>query len=210
MPLLKRLYLQYIFVCPELVKFLIGHASTFESVSLSDCYSSTGYRGLAENGIPWDALFTAFANVEPRKLRQFNILPLDVHYQYEPNEGDGKQDYSEQEYSEQDHSEQDDAEQQDIEENKNNEDAEQEDVSQDDHTQENFDHDNTSPNPPSHSNPSQASTPNSDPSQTNTADHIHNLRSANPNLRVFAYALLDDKYSMLRRRRKPSKVYDRR
>ncbi len=84
MPLLMYLYLKYIFVCPELLDFLVWHAGTLESVSFSDWYGRTSDRGPTEHSTIWYALFIAFSDAEPRKLSQFEILPVNVPYHMPP------------------------------------------------------------------------------------------------------------------------------
>ncbi|MCJ1247481.1 hypothetical protein MMC30_004695 [Trapelia coarctata] len=79
MPLLKSVSLENIFVSPELVDFLVGHTKTLERISLKDCFG--GINGETENGIHWEALFTALSDAKPEKLRQFDVLPLDPPYQ---------------------------------------------------------------------------------------------------------------------------------
>jgi hypothetical protein len=83
-PLLMYLYLKYIFVCPELLDFLVWHAGTLESVSFSDWYGRTSDRGPTEHSTIWYALFIAFSDAEPRKLSQFEILPVNVPYHMPP------------------------------------------------------------------------------------------------------------------------------
>lgn len=78
MPLLKSVFLENIFVCQELVHFLVGHSKTLESVSLHDCYG--GINGEAEDGIFWAELFTVLSDAKPEKLCQLEILPLDPPY----------------------------------------------------------------------------------------------------------------------------------
>ncbi len=75
MPMLKCLHLENVFVCPELVDFLVGHVGTLESVFLHDCFASPGRATLAKNGIAWDVLFNTFADAEPKQLHQFSIMP---------------------------------------------------------------------------------------------------------------------------------------
>jgi len=79
MPLLKSVFLQNIFVSPELVDFLVGHSETLECISFNDCYG--GINGEAENGIYWEALFTALSDAKPEELWRFDVLPLDPPYQ---------------------------------------------------------------------------------------------------------------------------------
>ena len=81
MPLLKSLDLTNIFVCPELVRFLVRHLDTLEKVSLRGCYCDTSRR--YENGVRWDALLGSLLDAKPHKLRLFAITPshetLDDH-----------------------------------------------------------------------------------------------------------------------------------
>ncbi|OZJ03662.1 hypothetical protein BZG36_03529 [Bifiguratus adelaidae] len=57
MRLLKCVYLESIFVCPEMVEFLVGHVGTLERISFQDCYGGTDKS--AYNQIQWSALFAA-------------------------------------------------------------------------------------------------------------------------------------------------------
>jgi len=78
MPLLKRLYLEWIFIGPELVDFLLSKSTTLESVSLHECRASFGNDSLAENGIQWRVLFQAISNIKPSRLCQFTVTPAHV------------------------------------------------------------------------------------------------------------------------------------
>jgi hypothetical protein len=51
MPFLKRLHLEWIFICRELVEFLLSKSTTLESVSLHECRATYGYPRVPENGI---------------------------------------------------------------------------------------------------------------------------------------------------------------
>ncbi|KAK3178345.1 hypothetical protein OEA41_000480 [Lepraria neglecta] len=74
MPLLKAVHLEHVFICPELIDFLVGHSKTLERLSLNHCFG--GVNGLAENGIHWKQLFDTVYNANPEKLRQIEILPI--------------------------------------------------------------------------------------------------------------------------------------
>ncbi|KAK4692312.1 hypothetical protein P7C71_g4862, partial [Lecanoromycetidae sp. Uapishka_2] len=76
MPLLKSLHLELIFICPELVSFLLSHSKTLEHLSLTNCYAGIG--GLAENGIHWEELLDPLCDADLKKLRQIHILPEDL------------------------------------------------------------------------------------------------------------------------------------
>lgn len=72
MPLLTTLYLEYIFACPELIDFLVGHKNTLEKVTLRKCYACP--EDLAENGIYWSELFISLYSACPTKLRRFELV----------------------------------------------------------------------------------------------------------------------------------------
>ena len=74
MPLLKAVHLEHVFICPELIDFLVGHSKTLERLSLNHCFG--GVNGLAENGIHWKQLFDTVYDSNPEKLRQIEILPI--------------------------------------------------------------------------------------------------------------------------------------
>jgi hypothetical protein len=76
MPLLKSLKLEYVFIDPPLVRFLVHHASVLEQVTFVNCMASV--QGLEENGIHCEDLFTPLAKAKPRKLSQFEVFPLEV------------------------------------------------------------------------------------------------------------------------------------
>lgn len=75
-PLLKSASFDYVFIDPPLVDFVVQHSSTLESISFNYCMG--GVDGLSENGIHWHNLFTALIKANPKKLRHFEILPLEV------------------------------------------------------------------------------------------------------------------------------------
>lgn len=75
MPPLKKVYLEYVFIGPELVDFLVGHIGLIEEVALRDCYSGVGDYRLAstEHGIHWHQFFDALTITQPQKLHTFKI-----------------------------------------------------------------------------------------------------------------------------------------
>lgn len=75
MPSIKSLRLDYIFICPELVSFVLSHSKTLEHLSLVDCYA--GIEGLAENGICWQEFFDSLCNANLGKLSQIEVSPAD-------------------------------------------------------------------------------------------------------------------------------------
>ena len=77
MPNLKTVFLKYIFICPELIDFLVGHQKTLESLSLHKCSAST--RRMARNGIPWKDLFDCLYDSRFEEFRH-----LDVHFTHMP------------------------------------------------------------------------------------------------------------------------------
>jgi hypothetical protein len=76
MPLLKSINLEYIFVDPPLIDFLVQHTSTLESISFEECMCGTA--GLSENGVYWYNLFESLIKAKPQKLKHFEILPVEV------------------------------------------------------------------------------------------------------------------------------------
>lgn len=70
MPLLKSLYLNFIFVGPELRDFLTSHAHTLERIELSNCHAG---RVDDLDFVSWAELFTALANEMPPELRTLCI-----------------------------------------------------------------------------------------------------------------------------------------
>ena len=76
MPLLKTIYLENIFICPELVSFLLARTPTMESISLHNCFASM--QGSAKTGIYWSEFFTALHDAMPKKLCHLEITPMDV------------------------------------------------------------------------------------------------------------------------------------
>ena len=74
MPLLKSLRLEHIFICQELLDFVLGHADTLEQLNLHDCKSSVN--GLQENeSFYWSDLFNPLHTAHIRKLSQLEIWP---------------------------------------------------------------------------------------------------------------------------------------
>lgn len=80
MPLLQYLELRNIFLCAELINFIVDHRDTLVSVRLVHCYCSTSTAALAINGVYWDALFEALLNVNPRRLRHFEIVDSELSF----------------------------------------------------------------------------------------------------------------------------------
>lgn len=74
MPLLKSLHLEHIFICQELVDFVIGHTNTLEQLTLRDCNSSVN--GLQDNdGFYWNHFFDALHAADLKGLSHFEISP---------------------------------------------------------------------------------------------------------------------------------------
>lgn len=71
MPALKTLYLEYIYISPELIDFIIGHHTKIESLSMQDCSASLG----AKIGTSWYLFFDALHNANLSKLHHLDILP---------------------------------------------------------------------------------------------------------------------------------------
>ncbi|MCJ1468517.1 hypothetical protein MMC07_007146 [Pseudocyphellaria aurata] len=68
MPLLRTLHLEYVFVCQELIDFLVYHKDTLEEVTLRNCYAAH------EAGIHWSELFEVLESAHPAKLRRFELV----------------------------------------------------------------------------------------------------------------------------------------
>lgn len=85
MPHLKTLELEYIFVCQELIDFLLDHTQTLEHLSMHKCSSSIN--GLAHNGIPWHRLFNSLADAKPEQLTHLEISFKSVPLTYEESFG---------------------------------------------------------------------------------------------------------------------------
>jgi hypothetical protein len=78
MLLLKHVHLEWIFICLELVDFILSNLTTLESASLHDCKGSPGSTDLDESCLPWRLFFRAISNAKPSKLRQFTVTSLTV------------------------------------------------------------------------------------------------------------------------------------
>jgi hypothetical protein len=74
MPLLRKLELRYIFVCPELANFLVAHLETLEELVMTNCLCSMELLDEDTEGMHWDALFNAVSEGQPRKLRRLEIV----------------------------------------------------------------------------------------------------------------------------------------
>ena len=77
MPYLKELHLEYIVLCPQLTDFLIGHTATLERLSMHHCFVET-IGTMTEEDLSWDRLFNSLYDAGFSKLRQVEILPLDL------------------------------------------------------------------------------------------------------------------------------------
>lgn len=77
MPYLKNLHLEYIVLCPHLIDFLIGHTATLERLSMHHCFVETIGLMPGED-LSWDRLFNSLYDAGFSKLRQVEILPLDL------------------------------------------------------------------------------------------------------------------------------------
>lgn len=77
MPLLKSFYLEHIFICQELVDFVISHTDTLEHFTLHDCYSSVN--GLQDNdAFYWKHFFDALLSAELKHLSHLEIRPYNA------------------------------------------------------------------------------------------------------------------------------------
>ena len=73
MPCLKTLFLEYIFIGPDLIDFLTAHTKSLETLTMRKCAASPD--GLAENGIHWSKFFYTLANANFEKLTELIIEP---------------------------------------------------------------------------------------------------------------------------------------
>ena len=77
MPLLKTLHLEHIFICQELVDFVISHTDSLEQLTLHDCNSSVN--GLQDNdGFYWNHFFDALYMADLKKLSHLEIWPYNA------------------------------------------------------------------------------------------------------------------------------------
>ena len=77
MPLLNSLHLEHIFICQELVDFVVGHTDTLERLTLHDCYSSVN--GLQENDpFYWSHFFDALHGADLKQLSHLEIQPYNA------------------------------------------------------------------------------------------------------------------------------------
>lgn len=77
MPLLKSVHLEHIFICQELVDFVISHTDTLEQLTLDDCNSSVN--GLQENdAFYWKHFFDALHRGDLEKLSYLQIHPYNA------------------------------------------------------------------------------------------------------------------------------------
>jgi hypothetical protein len=74
-PLLRKLALGYIHVCPELVDFLIAHLETLEELVMTDCQCSLPLLDEDTEGMRWYKLFDALAERQPPRLRKLEMTP---------------------------------------------------------------------------------------------------------------------------------------
>lgn len=78
MPSLTTLHLDFIFICPELSDFLVGHDFTIEELILHDRYASTGPKTGIENGIYRSQLFTSLCSVCPAQHHRLELVYTSV------------------------------------------------------------------------------------------------------------------------------------
>lgn len=84
MPLLQSLHLEHIFICQELVDFVLGHTDTLERLTLHDCHSSVN--GLQDNdGFYWAHFFETLHGADLKKLSHLEICPDDAPLTFEPD-----------------------------------------------------------------------------------------------------------------------------
>jgi hypothetical protein len=76
MPLLNRVHLEWILICPGLVDFLVAKSTTLESISLHNCSGPSA--SVNSLGITWRELFRKVSNAKPSKLQMFTVKPYRV------------------------------------------------------------------------------------------------------------------------------------
>lgn len=93
MPALRIVYLENILIGPELIKFLLGHRTTLESVTLRKC-SAQPWENSADYGIPWNEFFDSLKNFDFERLRHFELqhhrVPLTRKERYGEEEDQAK------------------------------------------------------------------------------------------------------------------------
>ncbi|KAK2747729.1 hypothetical protein FQN57_001758 [Myotisia sp. PD_48] len=81
MPMLRKLVFVNIFICPELIEFLVAHLDTLESIRLEDCVAyhlppsaHDDSPGLSFPALTWDDLFTTLKTESPTRLRHLQVV----------------------------------------------------------------------------------------------------------------------------------------
>jgi hypothetical protein len=80
MPRLQVVKLEYVFLCRELMDFLVGHAQTLENLVLQNCAGEVRW---SENPVYWYEIFEAVVAAKPEKLRKLEILPRTLEFDAE-------------------------------------------------------------------------------------------------------------------------------
>jgi hypothetical protein len=75
LPLLRKLALKYIHICPELVDFLIAHLETLEELVMTHCQCSLPMLDEDTESMHWYELFDALAEKQPPRLRKLEMMP---------------------------------------------------------------------------------------------------------------------------------------
>jgi hypothetical protein len=79
MPFLERVHLEWIYICPTLIEFLLDRLTTLESISLHECSASIGIEdGLGRYGITWGVFFRKLVDAKPPKLRRLTVTPHSI------------------------------------------------------------------------------------------------------------------------------------
>ena len=90
MPALTTLYLENMFIGPDLVAFLVGRRDTLASVELVNFYGSEVESDEQCGCTPWYALFDAVREARPTRLRRFVLrelnAPLTIDESYPPRD----------------------------------------------------------------------------------------------------------------------------
>ena len=80
MPLLKSLNLEHIFICQELVDFVISHTDSLEQLTLHDCNGRPNFDG---STFYWNHFFDALRSANLKHLSYLEIRPYNARLTFE-------------------------------------------------------------------------------------------------------------------------------
>ena len=78
MPLLKSLNLKHIFICRELVDFVISHTDSLEQLTLHDCNGRPNSSQYSNDGFYWNDFFNALRSANLKHLSCLEIRPYNA------------------------------------------------------------------------------------------------------------------------------------